>query len=193
MNKASVFVATFAIAAVAMFSGYHVGSSKAASVSPSEQIAAPPKVINYEDYLELTSAGEDFFILIARPSCKFCAIVDDYILMELPPTEKPVYYLNLESYRHSDEYEAIKKVLDIDYVPTFQYYQGGKMLYNLNNPLSQDYFSADDNETLNKIHHDMEAKIASFIAGAEGRGTVISEEIKRPSGDSGIVSAEPIS
>ena len=54
MNKASVFVATFAIAAVAMFSGYHVGSSKAAPVSPSEQIAAPPKVINYEDYLELT-------------------------------------------------------------------------------------------------------------------------------------------
>ena len=84
-------------------------------------------------------------------------------------------------------------MLDIDYVPTFQYYQGGKMLYNLNNPLSQDYFSADDNETLNKIHHDMEAKIASFIAGAEGRGTVISEEIKRPSGESGIVSAEPIS
>ena len=157
-----------------------------------EALSGRARGISFEEYQKLSSDGEDFFILIARPSCKFCAIVDDYILMDLPDPGKPVYYLSLEPYRFTDEYEEIKSVLDIDFVPTFQYYEGGHMKYNLNCPLEDEYLTSKDNAVLTARHKEMEEKIQSFINGATGKGPVISEEVKRPE-ETNVIDAQPIS
>ena len=180
--------AVIAAAVLGAAGGYHAGKSV-----PVKQEAAASRVkqIDYEDFQLIRERKEDFFLLIARPSCKYCAIVDDYIFNEMPDPGKPFYYLNLEEYRLSLKYEHVKEDLDIDFVPTIQYFEDGRMLYNMNNPLDGDYFDNKSNESLLTIHRDMEQKIQAFIEGANGTGPVVNEEISRPKESAEVVTAVP--
>ena len=136
--------------------------------------------ISYDEFKKLQASGEDFFLLIARPTCRYCAIVDDYLsFRDNSDLAAPVYFLSLEADRGTEKYDEIKHDVGIDYVPTLRFYKNGEALYNLNNPLDGSYFDEDaTNESRNALYAEMTDKIEAFIAGAEGRGEVINEEVK---------------
>ena len=182
-GAAMVVAALIAAAAIGCGVGYQkgqaVGFSRGHELGVSEVYMEKTTRISYERFKELESSNESFFLLVARPTCRFCAVVDDYLAFrDNSDLKVPVYFVSLESMRGTDLYNEIKADIGLDFVPTFRYYEGGKMLYNLNNPLDRSYF--DDtatNESRNAVYAEMADKIEAFIAGAAGRGEVINEDV----------------
>ena len=190
-QRAKCVLAAAAAVAVALLcagGGYTVGK---ASAVKQESSFFRVRQISYEDFQLLKERKEDFFLLIARPSCKYCAIVDDYIINALPDPGRPFYYLNLESYRYTMKYDRIKEDLGIEFVPTIQYFEDGNRLYNLNNPLDGDYFNNSGSDANLKIHREMEQKIQAFVDGVNGTGPVVNEEISRSKETAVVVTAVP--
>ncbi len=178
---AAAFIVTAAIAGRAGYragqtAGYKLGYGTAVN----EVRHSRTEKISYEEFKNLQSADEDFFLLIARPTCRFCAIVDEYLsFRDNSDLDAPVYFLSLEADRGTERYDEIKRDVGIDFVPTFRYYKAGEPLYNLNNPLDGSYFDEGaTNESRNAGFSEMADKIEAFIRGAEGRGEVINEEVK---------------
>lgn len=183
-SGAAVMVAALIAAAVIGYGagyqkGHAVGFSLGHELGVSEVSMAKTTRISYERFKELELSNESFFLLVARPTCRFCAVVDDYLAFrDNSDLNVPVYFISLESMRGTDFYNEVKADIGLDYVPTFRYYENGKMLYNLNNPLDRSYF--DDtatNESRNAVYAEMTDKIEAFIDGATGRGDVINEDV----------------
>ena len=178
---AAAFIATAAVAGIAGYrNGQSAGFSNGYEAGTAESRLSRTERISYEEFKNLQASGKDFYLLIARPTCRYCAIVDDYLsFRDNSDLAAPVYFLSLEADRGTERYDEIKRDVGIDYVPTLRFYKNGGSLYNLNNPLDGSYFDEGaTNESRNAIYADMADKIEAFIAGAEGRGEVINEEVK---------------
>lgn len=187
----AAFIVTVAIAGWAGYgAGHNAGYKLGYEAAESKARHSQAEKISYEEFKNLQSGGEDFFLLIARPTCRFCAIVDDYLTFrDNSDLTAPVYFLSLEADRGTERYDEIKRDVGIDFVPTFRYYKAGESLYNLNNPLDGSYFDEDaTNESRNTVYAEMADKIEAFINGAEGRGDVINEEVKT-AGDGSVITA----
>lgn len=133
--------------------------------------------IDIDEYRKLMESGAKGIFVYSRSSCKYCAIVTSE-LSKFADGRLPIYFLNLEKYYLTEDYESIKKELDFDYVPTFRYIEDGKMVYNLNSPLDGTYFDATGEER-QEIYSGMFDKVNAFIDGAAGLGSVVNEEITR--------------
>ena len=177
---AAAFIAVAAISGgVCYKNGREAGFAQGHEAGVREISLSRTRKITYEEYEKLLDGKEDFFLLVARPTCRFCAIVDEYLSFrdnsDLPA---PVYFLSLESIRGTDRYDEVKHDIGLDFVPTFRYYKGGKSLYNLNNPLDGSYFEEGaTNESRNAAYAEMAEKVEAFLSGAVGNGPVINEDV----------------
>lgn len=133
--------------------------------------------VNYEELKDTLQNKDSFILYIGRPSCKICAIVSNS-LHKFIDNKLPIYILDMEPYRDTDQYETIKKELNFYFMPNFKYYEYGEQLYHMNSPLDDSYFS--ESAPRMDLKESMEIKIQQFIDGAAGTGQVINEPVKTP-------------
>ena len=194
----AVAAALIAAAALSCAAGYRLGDkagfARGHELALNETFMVRTTEISYEHFKELIAANESFFLLVARPTCRFCALVDNYLsFRDNSDLQIPIYFLSLESARGTDFYNEVKADIGIDYVPTFRYYGNGEMLYNLNNPRDRSYFDENaTNESRNAVYAQMADKIEAFIAGATGRGEVVNEDVLVAETGS-VITAIPVS
>lgn len=139
-----------------------------------------PKKVSYPEATEYIQTGNDVVVYIGRPSCQFCAIVSDALWSGFN-TEIPIYYLSLEPYRQTSEYEKIKQEFGVAYIPAFLYFQNGQMTYSLNCPLDTSYYSVSGDEQ-RRLYNEMEQQIQKFLDGCMGKGTIVNEPLLEESG-----------
>lgn len=132
--------------------------------------------VSLEEYQTLIARKASFVLVAERPSCRYCAIVTS-ALNQIEVDDIPIYILNLEPYMGTSTYDGIKAELQITYLPSFKYISNGTIQYNMNNPLDSDYYDATGNTRL-QLYHEMELKIADFLAGIRGDGTLIDEPVQ---------------
>lgn len=129
--------------------------------------------ITLEQYRGMKAGGSQFILLVGRPSCRYCAIISSAVLT-MDCDALPIYYLSLEQYINTEEYDTIKVELDVTYLPAMKYIEDCTIRYNLNNPLDSGYFECDGPDRL-ILYEQMVDKVIAFIDGAAGSGPVIHE------------------
>lgn len=130
--------------------------------------------ITMDEYKKQKDSGSDFVLIVERPSCRYCAVVTSAIYQNT--YDIPVYLLNLEPYLDTPEYDRVKAELEVTYLPGFKYVTGGKIQYNMNNPLESGYYEATGMERQN-LYWKMQDKIKAFFAGLYGNSPVINETL----------------
>lgn len=129
--------------------------------------------ITLEQYRGMKAGGSQFILLVGRPSCRYCAIISSAVLT-MDCDALPIYYLSLEQYVNTEEYETVKAELEVTYLPAMKYIEDCTIRYNLNNPLDPGYFECDGPDRL-ILYGQMVDKINRFIDGAAGDGPVTHE------------------
>lgn len=151
-----------------------------------QEIPRSIQEITIDDYYKMKDNGISFALYIERPSCRYCAVVSSYTLT-MKNLPLPVYYISLEPFWESDDYETVKKELETTYLPCFKYISHGEIQYNLNSPLDSSYYNLDGPGRM-ELYRQMQDRIDAFLNGAAGQGPVIDET---PASD-GTVKATPI-
>lgn len=143
--------------------------------------------ITLEQYRDMKAGGSQFILLVGRPSCRYCAIISSAVLT-MDCYSLPIYYLSLEQYVNTEEYDTIKAELEVTYLPVMKYIEDCTIRYNLNNPLDSGYFECDGPARL-ILYEQMVDDINAFIDGAAGDGPVIHET---PISEDGHITAVPL-
>ena len=135
------------------------------------------RTITYDELLAMEESGESFILLASRVTCRYCALVE-YLLPEAADGRLPVYIFDLEPFRGTDDYDGMKEHLGMTYIPTFFYFENGKIKYTMNNPMPDEYFDQDATaESRAQVRKETLDRINAFIDGAVGRAEPINEAL----------------
>ena len=148
-----------------------------------------PQKVTYEEALNELKSEKEKVIFIGRPSCQFCAIVSDCLYSGFK-TKQQIFYLSLEEYRNTPQYDSIKNTFSVEYIPAFLYVKNGKVIYTMNCPLDTSYFSV-SSQRQKELYEDMKNKIQQFLNGCDGVGVVINEPLLSDSDN--MIHSAPIS
>lgn len=167
---ALVVLTLFSVIAVGVSSINHIDK-----ITFHEETPTSVTDIGRDEFDKLIAEKKTFIVMLGRVSCKQCAIVD-YVYKDMKGEKVKLYFLDLERYYGSDEYDAIKDEVGINYVPTFFYYEDGVQKYCMNNPLPDGYYDEDqDAEGRRYLRNKTAENISDFIKGATGDGEVVNE------------------
>lgn len=131
--------------------------------------AKPQPDINRIERVEYSSnLLDDYtgYALIGRVTCKYCAILYDYLTSIQNLNDKFVY-ISLEELYGGPNYDSSKKALSITEIPIIRYYQHGKLEREMECPLDTGYTDETDFEYKRALYNDMADRINRFLSGEE--------------------------
>lgn len=84
--------------------------------------------ISSKQFHEILEDSEQKIVYIGRPSCPDCAEIQPVLEEELEEAGLTAYYYNTEKAKKKsmDDFNEIKEIVNVQYVPTIIYYDGDK-------------------------------------------------------------------
>ena len=178
-SKGSVYIIAILLLSVALLlesmAIFRLSSAENNEAITKETSETKIETIDRTGFDELCAKKQSFIVMFGRVSCKQCAVVE-YVLDNIKDSPIPIYKFDMEKCYGTDEYDAIKNEVGINYVPTLFYYEDGEQKYCKNNPLPDGYYDSEQTaEGRHALRVTTRENIEAFINGAIGKGEVINE------------------